>query len=105
MKKSLLVFLTYILFSTNSFAIPRRIITTDGTGKPVVRKLAPTAEPQNQNSEYDGGAQMGMPMYQGNACPQGSISSTLSPDNKTLSVLFNTFTTSAGQTPVDRKMC
>ncbi len=34
---------------------------------------------------------LGMPQYFGNGCPQGSVSAALSPDNSTISVLFDKF--------------
>lgn len=52
--------------------------------------------------------QLGHPSYGGNGCPQGSASAALSPDRKTLSILFDQYQVEAGRTTgrtVDRKSC
>lgn len=52
--------------------------------------------------------QLGIPAYGGTGCPAGSASATLSPDNQTLSILFDQFVTEAGgdtNRDVDRKSC
>ncbi len=51
---------------------------------------------------------VGQPAYGGTGCPSGSASVTLSPDSKSLSILFDSFTTEAGGMTgrtVDRKGC
>jgi hypothetical protein len=51
---------------------------------------------------------LGYPSYAGTGCPAGSASASLSPDAKTLSVLFDSFTAEAGNTTgrqIDRKNC
>ena len=51
---------------------------------------------------------LGQPGYGGNGCPQGSASAVLSPDHKTLTVLFDQYAAEAGRTTgrtVDRKSC
>jgi hypothetical protein len=51
---------------------------------------------------------LGKPGYGGSGCPQGSASAVLSPDHKSLSILFDRFQTEAGGTTrrsVDRKNC
>src|SRR4051812_18628969 len=51
---------------------------------------------------------LGMPAYGGNGCPQGTASAVLSPDRKSLSILFDQFQAEAGRTTgqtVDRKSC
>jgi hypothetical protein len=51
---------------------------------------------------------VGIPSYGGTGCPAGSASVTLSPDAKSLSILFDSFTTEAGGMTgksVDRKSC
>lgn len=51
---------------------------------------------------------VGTPSYGGTGCPTGSASVTLSPDAKSLSILFDSFTTEAGGATartVDRKSC
>ncbi len=41
---------------------------------------------------------LGLPTYQGEGCPSGSAAATLSPDNTTLSILFDRFIAEAGRT-------
>jgi hypothetical protein len=51
---------------------------------------------------------LGLPAYGGNGCPQGTASAILSPDQKTMSILFDQFSAEAGRTSgraVDRKSC
>lgn len=51
---------------------------------------------------------LGYPAYGGNGCPNGSASATLSPDGKSLSVIFDQFITEAGRNlgkTMDRKSC
>lgn len=51
---------------------------------------------------------LGTPGYGGNGCPDGSVSTTLSPDNKALSLLFDQYQVSVGGTSgksFDRKSC
>jgi hypothetical protein len=52
--------------------------------------------PPNTDSENVPGAVMQTPSYAGTGCPQGSASATLSPDGKTLSVLFDSYVAEAG---------
>lgn len=51
--------------------------------------------------------QLGQPAYGGNGCPAGSASAVLSPDNKSLSILFDQFIVEAGgaNSSVARKSC
>ncbi|MBC7466703.1 MAG: DUF4360 domain-containing protein, partial [Bdellovibrio sp.] len=52
--------------------------------------------------------QLGQPTYGGNGCPQGTASVSLSDDSKTMSVLFDQFSSEAGSTTgrrVDRASC
>lgn len=52
--------------------------------------------------------QLGQPSYGGNGCPAGTASATVSPDQKSLSILFDQFITEAGGTTgrrLDRKAC
>lgn len=52
--------------------------------------------------------QLGKPTYGGNGCPQGTASAALSPDRKTLSILFDQYMTQAGGNTgrtLDRKSC
>jgi hypothetical protein len=49
---------------------------------------------------------LGQPGYGGTGCPAGSVSASLSPDNKQISLLFDAFTVEArGSTRIDRKNC
>ena len=51
---------------------------------------------------------LGQPGYGGNGCPAGSVSATLSPDAKSLSLLFDAYSVEAGGTTgksFDRKSC
>jgi len=51
---------------------------------------------------------LGTPGYGGNGCPAGSASVTLSPDAKSLSIIFDQFITEAGPNvgkTLDRKAC
>lgn len=51
---------------------------------------------------------LGEPGYGGNGCPAGSVSATLSPDAKSLSLLFDQYIVEAGGTTkktFDRKSC
>jgi hypothetical protein len=52
--------------------------------------------------------QLGYPAYGGNGCPAGTASAVVSPDGKSLSIIFDQFTTEAGQgsgRTMDRKSC
>lgn len=54
------------------------------------------------------GLRLGDPGYGGSGCPAGSASATLSPDQTSLSILFDQFAVEAGgntQKTVDRKSC
>jgi len=51
---------------------------------------------------------LGEPAYGGSGCPQGTASAALSPDKKTLSILFDRYQVEAGRSTgrvVDRKSC
>ena len=51
---------------------------------------------------------LGEPGYGGTGCPQGSASVTLSPDSKSMSIIFDSFITEAGPASgrtLDRKSC
>lgn len=51
---------------------------------------------------------LGQPGYGGNGCPNGTASAILSPDHKSLSILFDQYSAEAGRTTgrtVDRKSC
>jgi hypothetical protein len=59
------------------------------------------------SSSYADDISLGYPGYGGTGCPQGSASVTLSPDQKSLSILFDSFVAEAGSTGVrlGRKNC
>lgn len=51
---------------------------------------------------------LGYPAYGGNGCPSGTASASVSPDGKSLSVIFDQFVTEAGPASgktLDRKSC
>lgn len=48
---------------------------------------------------------LGWPAYNGTGCPNGSASVALSPDHKSLSILFSQFMVQASGNNVDRKNC
>ncbi|MFZ3231222.1 MAG: DUF4360 domain-containing protein [Pseudobdellovibrio sp.] len=51
---------------------------------------------------------LGVPGYGGTGCPAGTVSATLSPDSKELSLLFDSYQVEAGGTSgrvIDRKSC
>ena len=48
---------------------------------------------------------LGYPAYNGTGCPNGSASVALSPDHKSLSILFSQFMVQASGRNVDRKNC
>lgn len=60
------------------------------------------------SSAHADGLYLGVPGYGGNGCPVGSASVTLSPDQKSLSILFDQYMAEAGGPngrQVDRKTC
>lgn len=59
-------------------------------------------------SSYADDISLGQPGYGGSGCPAGSVSAVLSPDAKTLSMLFDQYTIEIGGTSgktFDRKSC
>jgi hypothetical protein len=61
-------------------------------------------EKGNEDSDTIVGVQLGQPSYGGSGCPQGTMSATLSPDSKTLSVIFDQFMSRADATTAKRVM-
>lgn len=62
----------------------------------------------SQASLAEKGIRLGNPQYGGSGCPAGSASVSLSPDEDALSILFDSFSASAGShvgKRVDRKSC
>lgn len=89
-----------ILF-TQSFAFAQGV---DGRGRPI------GAQPGGLGDEAEQvpGLVMHAPSYGGTGCPNGSASATLSPDAKTLSVLFDSYVVEVGKQKgltKDRKGC
>lgn len=52
--------------------------------------------PNNRDSEYVPGLGMEYPTYAGTGCPQGTLTPILSPDQRTLSILFDAYIAEAG---------
>lgn len=64
--------------------------------------------PPNSDSESVPGLMMHLPSYSGTGCPNGSATAVLSPDGRTLSVLFDSYVAEAGNhigTTRDAKGC
>ncbi len=62
----------------------------------------------SQAQGLSGGMRLGTPAYGGNGCPAGTASVSLSPDQTSISILFDQFLTEAGNTNgrrIDRKSC
>lgn len=57
----------------------------------------PGDTPDNADSETVPGLGMRQPSYAGSGCPAGTLSAILSPDQRTLSVLFDQYIARAGQ--------
>ncbi len=53
-------------------------------------------EPQNGDSQFVPGLTMDLPTTSGSGCPQGTATAVLSPDQKSLSVLFDNYQISVG---------
>jgi hypothetical protein len=58
----------------------------------------PNSDHGNEDSDIPSGVRLGNPTYGGNGCPNGTARAILSPDSKTLSILFDHFETRAGGT-------
>lgn len=64
--------------------------------------------PANDDSVFNPGVRMKRPTHGGSGCPQGSVSTTISSDNKALSILFDQYIAEAGgpsQAKIQRKNC
>jgi hypothetical protein len=69
--------------------------------------VASLATASSANAQQDD-IRLGIPGYGGNGCPSMSVSTTLSPDQKALSLLFDQYQVSAGGTTgrsFERKSC
>lgn len=65
----------------------------DDTGNFIVGDIG---APPNTDSESVPGLRMHQPQYSGTGCPSGTASAILSPDGRTLSVLFDSYVAEAG---------
>ncbi len=73
-----------------------------------MKKIILTIIALSSSSAFSDDIRLGQPAYGGNGCPNGSLSAALSPDSKTLSVLFDSYQAEAGYTTgrnTDRKSC
>ncbi|MCB0364882.1 MAG: DUF4360 domain-containing protein [Bdellovibrionaceae bacterium] len=59
--------------------------------------------PDNADSVRVTGVKVGMPRHAGSGCPAGTLSATLSPDAKTLSMLFDNYMVEAGDSSGTRR--
>ena len=59
-------------------------------------RLRPRDPPNNQNSAYNSHIELDTPLFSGTVCGAGSNSVTLSPDKKSISILFDQFTAQVG---------
>lgn len=71
-----------------------------------MKKLLSTLLLLSSLSTFANGISLGDPVYGGNGCPQGTASAVVSPDGKSLSILFDEYMVEAqGKTTVARKSC
>jgi hypothetical protein len=100
MKIQILISAFIFSFSTShSFAKPPEDRIDQIRGR-VARPVRPGTQPTGP------GASLGLPVHQGNGCPAGTVSATLSPDNQLLSVLFDQFAAKTSPTAkMDIKTC
>jgi hypothetical protein len=59
-------------------------------------KKGPGAPPKNGNSKFFKGVKLKNPQTGGTGCPAGTVSATLTDDNKTLALLFDNYVVQAG---------
>lgn len=74
----------------------------------IVKKLSALCLLATSLSTFADTIQLGYPAYGGNGCPAGTASAVVSPDGSALSIIFDQFTTEAGQgsgRTMDRKSC
>jgi hypothetical protein len=74
----------------------------------ILKKLATVSLLAASLTAFADDISLGYPAYGGNGCPSGTASATLSPDGKSLSVIFDQFVTEAGPASgrtLDRKAC
>ena len=73
-----------------------------------MKKLLIVAATICTNMAFADDLRLGMPAYGGNGCPNGTASAVLSPDQKTISILFDRYSVEAGRASgrdMDRKSC
>lgn len=87
--------LKLVLVSSSLIAVvgPEFAQAQDDTGNFVVGDIG---APPNSDSESVPGLRMHQPQYAGTGCPSGTASAILSPDGRTLSVLFDSYVAEAG---------
>lgn len=76
--------------------------------KKMFKKLAVTLLLAGVSTSYADDIRLGVPGYGGTGCPAGTVSATLSPDQKELSIIFDQFVSEAGRSSgrtLDRKSC
>jgi hypothetical protein len=73
---------------------------------PTMKKILMMVAALAATSAFADDISLGQPSYGGTGCPGGTASAVLSPDAKSLSLLFDAYTVEAmGQKRVDRKSC
>jgi hypothetical protein len=71
-----------------------------------MKKLLTTLLALTSLSTFASGITLGDPAFGGNGCPQGTASAVVSPDGKSLSILFDEYMVEAqGKTTTARKSC
>lgn len=92
------------LFMVLMFALPSYVRGQeqgeDAEDFEVVKQAPPVTE--NTDSEVANGMAIGNPGYAGTGCPAGTASSALSPDRKTMSLIFDRYIVEAGN-PTGKK--
>lgn len=74
----------------------------------IVKKIATLSLLAASMTTFAQDIQLGYPAYGGNGCPSGTANASLSPDGKSLSIIFDQFVTEAGPASgrtLDRKAC
>lgn len=72
------------------------LITLVATESFAQSRLRPRDPPNNRASVYNPQIELETPMFSGTVCSDGANSVTLSPDKKSISILFDRFTTEVG---------
>ncbi|MDC0254989.1 DUF4360 domain-containing protein [Bacteriovoracales bacterium] len=90
------------------FPRPIRPIPLPVRPRPVIPPVTPAPDTSFDNSLDLDDVYLGTPGVGGNGCPAGTTSTTLSPDKKVLSIIFDEYMAEAGEGTgkrVDRKSC